>query len=63
MDLGIFCAVFKALCAIKCLYPNDELFIHHYGISQGFIQKVGFIGGVINANEVAKNKRKQNASI
>lgn len=49
---GDFLCCFKALYAIKCLYPNDSLIIYHHGIPQDFLQKVGFIDGVVDSNEV-----------
>ncbi|MGX3011973.1 glycosyltransferase family 9 protein [Helicobacter sp. 23-1044] len=50
---GDFLCCFKALYAIKCLFPNDELLIYHSGIPLDFMQKVGFIDGVIDSNEVS----------
>lgn len=50
---GDFLCCFKALYAIKCLYPNDSLGIYALNLPQDFTQKVGFIDEVINANEVS----------
>ena len=50
---GDFLCCFKALYAIKCLYPNDELIIYHSGIDERFLRKVGFIDGKINPNDVS----------
>lgn len=50
---GDFLCCFKALYAIKCLYPNDKLIIYHSGIDERFLRRVGFIDGIINPNEVS----------
>lgn len=50
---GDFLCCFKALYAIKCLYPNDELIIYHEGIDERFLRQVGFIDDIINPIEVS----------
>ncbi len=50
---GDFWCCFKALYAIKCLYPNDELIIYHEGIDERFLRQVGFIDDIINPLEVS----------
>lgn len=50
---GDFLCCFKALYAIKNLYPNDELIIYHFGIDERFLRQVGFIDDIINPIEVS----------
>ena len=50
---GDFFVCFKALFAIKQLYPQDRLIAYHAGIERAFMQKVGFIDELIDLNEVS----------
>ena len=50
---GDFWVCFKALYAIKQLYPKDKLIVHHSGIERAFMQKVGFIDELLDLNEVS----------
>ena len=48
---GDFFVCFKALFAIKQLYPQHKLIAYHSGIEPAFIQKVGFIDELISQND------------
>ncbi len=48
---GDFFVCFKALFAIKQLYPQHQLIAYHSGIEPAFIQKVGFIDKLISQND------------
>ena len=50
---GDFFLCFKALYAIKQLYPKDKLIVYHSGIERAFMQKVGFIDELLDPNEVS----------
>ena len=50
---GDFFLCFKALYAIKQLYPKDKLTVYHSGIERAFMQKVGFIDELLDPNEVS----------
>ncbi len=48
---GDFFVCFKALFAIKQLYPQHQLIAYHSGIEPAFMQKVGFIDELISQND------------
>ena len=48
---GDFFVCFKALFAIKQLYPQHKLIAYHSGIEPAFMQKVGFIDELISQND------------
>lgn len=47
---------FKALYALKELYPQHKLILYTHGISQDFLSKIAFIDEVINFTEVSLEK-------
>ncbi len=55
---GDFFMCFKALYALKQLYPNDKIIAYHRGMPLDFVTKLGFIDEVVDSSKVTLEQLK-----
>ena len=56
---GDFFVCFKALYALKQLYPNDKIIAYHSGMPLDFVGKLGFVDEVVDSSNVTLEQLRQ----